>query len=70
MTVYQLTFRCPDLKTIEDAEIIKASLMDSPGFSDIDIDWRGGYIRAATANQDAGRDLIARLSKAGFPCTD
>jgi hypothetical protein len=70
MTVHELTFRCPDLRTMEDAERIKEALMDSPGISDLDVDWRGGYVRAATANQDAGQDLISRLSKAGFPCAD
>jgi hypothetical protein len=70
MTVFQLTFRCPDIKTMEDAEQVRETLMDSPGISDVDVDWRGGYVRATTANQDGGRDLIVRLSKAGYPCED
>jgi hypothetical protein len=67
MTVYQLTFHCPDLKTLDDARILEATLMESPGISDVEVDWRSGMVKVATANQDGGTDVIARLSKAGFP---
>ncbi|MEZ0324277.1 MAG: hypothetical protein ACAH95_00065 [Fimbriimonas sp.] len=70
MTVFQLTFRCPDIKTMDDAEIVRENLMQSPGISDVEIDWRTGYVKAATANQDGGKDLERRLSQAGFPCDD
>jgi hypothetical protein len=70
MTVFQLTFRCPDVKTLDDAEIVRESLMMSPGISDVEVDWRGGYVKAATANQDGGKDLEKRLRDCGFPPED
>jgi hypothetical protein len=66
MTVYQLTYHCPDLHTQEDAEIVRESLMNAPGFSDIDVDWRTGKVVVATANQDGGKDATMRLINAGF----
>ncbi len=68
--MFELTFRCPDVKTMDDAEIVRESLMVSPGISEVDVDWRGGYVRAATANQDGGKDLERRLSEAGFPAEE
>lgn len=66
MTVYQLTFHCPDMRTQEDAEIVRESLMNAPGFSDIEADWRTGIVTIATANQDGGKDATRRLIDCGF----
>ncbi len=66
MNVYELTFRCPDIKTQEDAEILRETLADGPGVGMIEVDWRTKIVQVVTSNQDAGRDVLKRLIDAGY----
>jgi hypothetical protein len=70
MTVYKLDLICPDLKTQADAAQVKAALVMAPGFNSLDIDVEAHHLTVSTANQDHGRDILYRLSHAGFPAID
>ena len=67
MNVFDLTFTCPDLKTQSDAEIIRESILASPGVGDVTIDHVNQTVHVVTANQDGGADVRARLFRSGFP---
>jgi hypothetical protein len=70
MKVFCLVLRCPDVKSQADAIQIKEVLSSSPGFNKVDIDVATHTLTLSTANQDAGRDILLRLSHAGFPAED
>ena len=67
MNVYALTFTCPDLTTQADAEIVRETLIDSPGVGEVDVDYINKVVKVTTANQDAGLDVRTRLFQSGFP---
>lgn len=70
MRVYELRFNCPDLRTQEDADGVRASLLDAPGIEDVDVDWRAGKVRAVASSQDYGATVLRHLIEAGFPPED
>jgi hypothetical protein len=67
MTVYELELQCLDFKAQMDAQLIRQALVASPGVGMIDFDLPGHRVRVITANQDGGRDVVLRMSRAGFP---
>jgi len=67
MRSFQLSYRCPDLANQEDAEIVRETLMSSPGVGDIDVDWRTKMVAVVSANQDGGVAVFNALRGCGFP---
>ena len=70
MNVFRLELHCPDVKTQADAMQLKSVLNSSPGLNTVDVDLPTHTLVITTANQDAGRDVVQRLSHAGFPPED
>jgi hypothetical protein len=67
MNVYQLTFICPDMESQADVEMIRETVLNSPGVGDVTISLFEKTVVVSTANQDAGVDVRSRLFNAGFP---
>lgn len=67
MNVYSLSFKCPDIMTQADAEIVRATVLDSPGVGDVDVDFINKIVLVSTANVDEGLDVRTRLFQAGYP---
>ncbi len=70
MQTFNLTYRCPDIRTQEEAEMVRETLATSPGVGEIEVDYRTGEVRVSTSNQDGGKDLLARLIGSGYPPED
>ena len=67
MEVFRFDLHCPDIASQSDAIEIRETLANSPGISYVDVDVQGREVHVVTANQDAGRDVLRMLVKAGFP---
>ncbi len=70
MHIYKITAVCPDMKAQVDQVQIKEALNDSPGFNRVDFDFGEHTLVIYSANQDGGRDVIHKLSHAGYPAAD
>ncbi len=70
MDIFRLELHVPDMKTQVDAQQVREALHSSPGFDLAEIDIPTHMVIVKTANQDAGKDVIFRLSHAGFPPDD
>lgn len=70
MTIFQIKAHCPDMKAQVDLQQIREVLNDSPGFNMVDFSLETHSLVLTTANQDGGRDIIHKLSHAGFPPSD
>jgi hypothetical protein len=67
MQTFHVEYRCPDIMSQEDAEMVREALIASPGIGDVDIDWRTKLVKVTTSNQDGGKSVLAVLLTCGFP---
>jgi hypothetical protein len=70
MKSFTLILRCPDIRSQEDAEVVREVLSSSPGIDTVDVDYATHTVRASTFNDDGGTDVRRRLDDAGFPCEE
>jgi hypothetical protein len=70
MVTYQLKYRCPDIQSQEDAEIVREMLVNLPGVGDFDVDWRSKTVSVVTASQDDGKSVYAALLRSDYPPED
>ena len=70
MTVFTLRLVCPNFKTQADIHQMKSALLASPGYASAETDVASHVIIVTTVSQDAGKDVVRRLTDAGFPPSD
>ena len=70
MTTYRLTFRCPDLHSQEDAEILREHLVHVAGVGEVNVDYRTKLVEVVTSNQDGGRSIREVILKSDYPPED
>jgi hypothetical protein len=67
VVIYKITANCPSIKNQVDLTQIRETLNDSPGFSSVDFNLEEHTLVIFSANQDEGRDVLHKLSHAGYP---
>ncbi|HEY0868664.1 MAG TPA: heavy metal-associated domain-containing protein [Fimbriimonas sp.] len=70
MTTFEYTFTCPDIRNQIDAQQIREYLSLSPGIDLVEVDLQQKKVTVTTASQDGGKDVVHRLSQAGYPPED